>query len=123
MSQNSNDTSLFEDDEDVEEGAVTTKGVAHYLTEEDFEENKELEDEGLEVGDLVFLPETNPEQEEDKEELPEALEEEYESSIPAWARAEGIKPSKEDEAAFSTAAQPSKVVRKENEELPSYMQS
>lgn len=54
------DELVGEDDEDdfekkPEEGEVTENGIAHYVTEEDLENNNELGEE-VKAGDLIFLP-------------------------------------------------------------------
>ncbi len=39
---------------EIKEGDITDQGIAHYVTEEDLENNEEL-DENVKVGDLIYL--------------------------------------------------------------------
>jgi len=39
-----------------EEGEVTEQGIAHYLTEDDLADNQNLAEDGIKVGDLVWIP-------------------------------------------------------------------
>ena len=88
------------------------------LFEEGEEENEESKEEDQEESD-------KEESEENEEVEIEEVVEEEESKIPAWARAPGVKPTKEEEAIFlsNLEVKPVKVNRKEDSELPSFMQA